>query len=84
MNQSGRLTTPGPVGRPSTSSCRGDVVLKGVHQLVAEDVIRFREAAGEREDHAALEHLGDAAGAFADVTARSRWSAGSADARRRG
>ncbi len=58
-----RHPAPASIATP----CR-DVVLKGVHELVAEDVIRFREPAGERKDDPALRGFRDSAGAFADLT----------------
>ena len=67
MNQSGSAHHAGPDAAGLRRLARGHVVLEGVHQLVAEHVVGFGEAAGERQDDAALEHLGDAAGAFADV-----------------
>ena len=47
----------------------GDVELKGVHQLVADDVIGVGERAAERQDHAPSKRFGDAARALADLTA---------------
>ena len=45
---------------------RGDVVLEDVHHLVAEDVIVLRVVAGERQDDAVHERIGEAARPFAD------------------
>ena len=48
---------------------RGDVVLEDVHDLVAEDVIVLRVVAGERQDDAVHERVGEAARALADHAA---------------
>ena len=44
-----------------------DVVLEGVHQLVAEHMVEVVKGAADRQDDPAAEGLGDAAGAFADA-----------------
>ena len=67
MNHSGSACRPGPIGRPLLSVCDGHVVLKRVDELVAEHVIGFGKAAGERQDDAAAIAFGHAAGPFADL-----------------
>jgi hypothetical protein len=47
-----------------------DVELERVHELVAEHVVGLARRAGERQHDAALEHLGEAAGALADLAGR--------------
>ena len=49
---------------------RGDVELEHVHQLMAQDVIVFGVVAGERQDHAIHERIGEAAGALSDQLRR--------------
>ena len=46
---------------------RGDVELERVHQLVADHVIGVGERTAHRQDDAAPDRFGDAAGAFADL-----------------
>ena len=46
------------------SAMAGDVVLEDVHDLVAEDVIVLRVVAGQRQDDAVHERVGEAAGAL--------------------
>jgi len=54
-------------GREPTPPLPRDVVLKGVHQLVAEHMIRLREGPREGHHDPPLQGFGDAARALADV-----------------
>ncbi len=45
----------------------GDVVLEGVHELVAEHVVARFDGAGKRKDDTSLVGFGDAAGALAEI-----------------
>ena len=86
MNQSGRFTGAGGPHRPllAAAALLQDVVLEDVHQLVAEHVVGVLVVAGEGQDHARPQPLGDAAGPLADQPAGSPSSAGSRPGRRRG
>ena len=62
-----------PLGEPERQQRHGralptqHVALEGVHELVAEDVVRFAERRGERQHDAAALVIGEAADAFWDV-----------------
>ena len=51
---------------PVVDHARRDVELEDVDQLVADDMVVLGVVAGEREDDAVHERIGEAAGAFAD------------------
>ena len=67
MNQSGGSTCASVCSPPPRLAAREDVVLELVHHLVREHVLEAAEVAGERQDHAVAQRLGDAAGAFAEI-----------------
>ena len=66
MNHSGIREDPGAAPVAVARIVARDVELKRVHQLVAEHVVGLRQRPGQRQHDAALEGLGDAAGALPD------------------
>ena len=56
----------GHAAQPASAPRLGDVVLEGVHQLVAEHVVGVVIGARQRHDDAILQRLGHTAGALAD------------------
>ena len=66
MNQSGSAMGAG-LARARRRGLRRDVELERVHELVADHVIGVGERTAQRQDDAAPQRLGDAAGAFAEL-----------------
>ncbi len=69
---------------PAAPPRLGDVVLEGVHQLVAQHVVGVPVRSGQGHDHPVLQGLGNAARTLADRRPTGCWSAGSRGGRRRG
>jgi hypothetical protein len=57
----------GYAGESDPAAFTGNIELERVHQLMAEDVVGFRQRAAEWEDHASLQDLGHTARGFAEV-----------------
>ena len=70
MNHSGRFSAPALPAAAEFALVLRDVVLKGVDELVAEDVVGRFERSGERQHDAALVRFRDAAGALAQSPRR--------------
>ena len=64
-----RLDAAAGAAASRSRAVRRDVVLEGMHKLVAENMVGLGQRAGERQHDAALHPLGDAARSLADHAA---------------